>query len=144
MIVAGFIIVFCFVFVVEYKLTTHTVCAVVVCATTPGTALMGRAGAPQAAARRPASLVLCREWQHKPFQRRPYHRQFLYPPVHSSGWPFIWKNNWQVYSSHCMTIIWILNSMFECENYHFKQCTKCVSSHGLSLTNKCGHPVKHK
>ena len=41
MIVVGFIFVYCFVFVVEYKLTTHTVCAVVVCAATPGTALVG-------------------------------------------------------------------------------------------------------
>ena len=31
----------------------------------------------QAAARRPAPLVLCREWQHKPLQRRPYRGQFL-------------------------------------------------------------------
>ena len=54
MIVAGFIVVFCFVFVVEYKLTTHTVCAGVVCAATPGTALAGRPARPQAAARQPA------------------------------------------------------------------------------------------
>ena len=37
MIVAGFTVVYCFVFVVEKKLTTHTVCAGVVCAATPGT-----------------------------------------------------------------------------------------------------------
>ena len=48
---------------------SYTVCAVVVCAATPGTALVGPAGA---AASRPAPLVLCREWQHKPLQRRPY------------------------------------------------------------------------
>ena len=37
----------------------------------------GRRARPQAAARRPAPLVLCREWQHKPLQRRLYRGQFL-------------------------------------------------------------------
>ena len=37
-----------------------------VCAATPGTARVGPAVA------RPALLMLCREWQHKPLQRRPY------------------------------------------------------------------------
>ena len=54
---------------------SYMVCAGVVCAATPGTALLGPAGA---AAQQPAPLVLCREWQHKPLQRRPYRGQFLY------------------------------------------------------------------
>ena len=46
-----------------------TVCAGVVSAAIPGTAGVVPA---VARPRRPAPQVLCREWQHKPRQRRPY------------------------------------------------------------------------
>ena len=40
--------------------------------------LRGHVARAQATAQQPAPLALCREWQHKPLQRRPYHRHFFY------------------------------------------------------------------
>ena len=49
----------------------------------------GPAGAAASGRATAGPLVLCREWQHKPLQRRPYRGQFLYPmtlPSYSITW----------------------------------------------------------
>ena len=70
-----------------------TVCAGVVCAATPGTARVGPA---VARPRRLAPRVLCREWQHKPPQGRPYEWSiFILPRKWSKTQQQIPRRSWR-------------------------------------------------
>ena len=56
------------------------------------------------AARRPAPLVLCREWQHKPLQRRPYDpkqlNKQLKMPMISYVMTLMWRKHVRKHKAH--------------------------------------------
>ena len=63
----------------------------------------GPAGAAASGRATAGPLVLCREWQHKPLQRRPYRGQFLYPRLNFNGClakPPLKLGNGRVCTSH--------------------------------------------
>ena len=87
----------------------------------------GPAGAAASGRATAGPLVLCREWQHKPLQRRPYRGQFLYPTVRRVWHGLPWTAMWRLWVRDDVTIVAI--------DFEWKNVTQTKQRRDMRLTS---------